>query len=237
MQEFAVREYRIANKARPPARGRGLQSIIRVFTNSAPPARARGWENSKLSSSELLLRVQPTCTRGWGNVSFSDGLGWTRTGGTAGAGVPLNADSRHMASERNFAFLPDSSHMADSRRTSGRQSAGAHKISSTAAGSWREQQATRLESLTSFRERERAGEQGSRGTSRHTKSRPHIPLSSPRMACKAWLAACLYIPIWAAEKRQYRAAEMGRRGMNAAHSGRPQKKFLQKQDKYKSAVI
>lgn len=75
VQEFAVRKYRIANKARPPARGRGLQSIIRVFTNSAPPARARGWENSKLSSSELLLRVQPTCTRGWGNVSFSDGLG------------------------------------------------------------------------------------------------------------------------------------------------------------------
>ncbi len=56
----------------------------------------------------------------------------------AGAGGPLNADSRHMASERNFAFLPDSSHMADSRQASGRQSAGAHKISSTAAGSWRE---------------------------------------------------------------------------------------------------
>ena len=44
----------------------------------------------------------------------------------AGAGGPLNADS---------------SHMADSRQASGRQSAGAHKISSAASGSWREQQA------------------------------------------------------------------------------------------------
>ena len=34
---------------------------------------------------------------------------------------------------------------------------------------------------------------GARGTSRHTKSRPHIPLSSPRMVCKAWLAVCLYV--------------------------------------------
>ena len=56
-------------------------------------------------------------------IALSDGLEWTRTGGTAGAGGPLNADSRHMASERNFAFLPDSSHMADSRQAHGRQSA------------------------------------------------------------------------------------------------------------------
>ena len=47
----------------------------------------------------------------------------------AGAGGPLNADSRHMASELNFEFLPDSSHMADGRQ---------------------EQQATRLGFLTSF---------------------------------------------------------------------------------------
>ena len=48
---FAVRKYRIANKARPHAQGRGLQSIIRVFTNSAPPARAREYvflENSSI---------------------------------------------------------------------------------------------------------------------------------------------------------------------------------------------
>ena len=34
---------------------------------------------------------------------------------------------------------------------------------------------------------------GDRGTSRHTKSRPHVPLSSPMMVCKAWLAVCLYV--------------------------------------------
>ena len=45
----------------------------------------------------------------------------------AGAGGPLNADSRHMASERNFAFLPDSSHMADSRQPHGRRSADKRK--------------------------------------------------------------------------------------------------------------
>lgn len=49
-------------------------------------------------------------------------------------------------------------------RSRGRQAHGAE--------SRREQLATRLESLTSFRERERAGEQGSRGTSRQAHKKP-----------------------------------------------------------------
>ena len=72
-------------------------------------------------------------------------------------------------------------------RSRGRQAHGAE--------SRREQLATRLESLTSFRERERAGEQGSRGTSRQAHKKPPAcsSLRPPRMVCKARLAAGLYV--------------------------------------------
>lgn len=95
--------------------GRGFDEQ-KSGTENRPDGNKRKWR-AAVSAGILVIRR----LKRW--IALSDGLGWTRTGGTAGAGVPLNADSRHMASERNFAFLPDSSHMADSRKPHGRRSA------------------------------------------------------------------------------------------------------------------
>lgn len=97
-------------------------------------------------------------------------------------------------------------------RSRGRQAHGAE--------SRREQLATRLESLTSFRERERAGEQGSRGTSRQAHKKPPAcsSLRPPRMGCKARLAAGLYVHMG------------GRKRDNSGRLRWATKKFLQKQD-------
>lgn len=73
MQEFAVRKYRIANKARPHARGRGIHILKNSTRVEGPPTRARTRDTyiEKLNSSAGTAH---TC-EGWGNVSFSDGIG------------------------------------------------------------------------------------------------------------------------------------------------------------------
>lgn len=53
-----------------------LAGLVENIDLQIRPARTcEGMGELKIEFFKLLHRVQPTCTRRWGNVSFSDGLG------------------------------------------------------------------------------------------------------------------------------------------------------------------
>ncbi len=63
VQEFAVRKYRIANKARPHARGREPQKTSGQGRRRVPPTRAREYNDLRVTFSDLQRRVPPTRAR------------------------------------------------------------------------------------------------------------------------------------------------------------------------------